>query len=293
MKITVFTPTFNRGYIIENLYHSLQRQSYQDFEWILVDDGSTDKTEELVRMFMSEDNFFPIQYIKVENGGKHRAINKGVALAKGQLFMIVDSDDYLTDNALERIVDVEEGIPSDRKNEFAGVCGNRGYSPDKEVGGSFQGDVLDITTLEQQKYGIYGDKAEVFYTDVLKRYPFPEFKGEKFLTESVVWDRIAFDGYKLRYFNEIVYICEYQPDGLSAQYRNLMDSNPRGKGLHLYQRAQFGYLKGIKKWKSFCDYYRQNRKKLGLWEIAKILHINPIELWLRTVGLVIFYRIYA
>ena len=109
MKITVFTPTYNRGYIIDNLFQSLKRQSYTDFEWIVIDDGSDDDTENMFQKFQSVDNGFPIIYKKVNNGGKHRAINTGLNLAKGELFFIVDSDDYLTDSALERIVNEGSG----------------------------------------------------------------------------------------------------------------------------------------------------------------------------------------
>ena len=91
MMITVFTPTYNRGYIISNLYDSLKRQTVKTFEWIVIDDGSTDHTEKLFQNFLKEKNDFSITYKKVPNGGKHRAINKGVSLAKGDLFFIVDS----------------------------------------------------------------------------------------------------------------------------------------------------------------------------------------------------------
>ena len=101
--ITVFTPTYNRGYIIEKLYNSLVSQNYNEFEWLIVDDGSTDQTQELISNFITK-GFIDIRYFKQENGGKHRAINKGVKLAKGELFFIVDSDDYLSNNALDRVL---------------------------------------------------------------------------------------------------------------------------------------------------------------------------------------------
>ena len=122
MRITVFTPTYNRGYIIENLYQSLRRQSFRDFEWLVVDDGSGDSTAALFAHFQQEENFFPIRYIKTENGGKHRAINKGVSMAAGDLFFIVDSDDCLPEDALQVIAEVESTIPKESKHSFCGVC---------------------------------------------------------------------------------------------------------------------------------------------------------------------------
>lgn len=293
MTITVFTPTYNRAYTIENLYRSLQRQSFPNFEWIVIDDGSTDNTEELFASFASEQNVFRIIYEKVPNGGKHRAINRGVQMASGELFFIVDSDDYLTDNALERIAKVAKSIPEAQRNTFAGVCGNKGYSLDKPVG-TVQDtkDYLDITVLERPKYGITGDKAEVFYTSILRKYPFPEYEGENFITECVVWDKIAYDGYKLRFFNEVVYICEYLPDGLTAHNGELFQKTPKGYGLYISQSVKFGKLTGLSKWNKYLDYYGFFRKTLSFAEIARNLSMNPIVLYIRLFGLRVFYHLY-
>ena len=114
-KITVFTPTYNRAYILETLYHSLQRQTFADFEWLIVDDGSSDGTDSLVRSWQADQNPFPIRYVYQENGGKCRAINRGLELAAGELFFTVDSDDYLTDDALEKAVRWEAELPKDQK----------------------------------------------------------------------------------------------------------------------------------------------------------------------------------
>ena len=127
MKVTVFTPTYNRAYIIENLYRSLQRQTCRDFEWLIVDDGSSDNTEEVIKGWQQEENDFPIRYYKKENGGKCKAINYGVDLAEGLLFFNVDSDDYLTNDAIEKVISWEEELPTDKK--YCGVMGNLGTSP--------------------------------------------------------------------------------------------------------------------------------------------------------------------
>lgn len=283
MKITVFTPSYNRGYIIEALYRSLQRQSFRDFEWIVIDDGSTDDTEQLFARILSEENDFPIRYLKVENGGKHRAINRGVQMASGELFFIVDSDDYLTDQALERVVYWENSIPQNEKSHFGGVCGLRGKDLSTAIGTSFAGDYLDITTLERTAHQIDGDKAEVFYTELLRKFPFPSFDGEKFVTECIVWDRIAHNGYKLRFFNEIIYICDYLPDGLTAQGSTLFQNSPKGYGLYLSQSAKYGKTRGFAVWKSYCRYYYRFRKTLSFSEIAENLNMNPVSLWLERL----------
>lgn len=292
MRFTVFTPTYNRKYIIENLYHSLQRQSFKDFEWLVVDDGSADGTEELFSELCRECTEFPIRYIKTENGGKHRAINVGVKEAAGELFFIVDSDDYIVDDALETADKVEKSILSEEKNKFAGVCGLKGYDTNTAIGKTFTGDILDITTLERPAHGITGDKAEIFYTRVLKNYPFPEFDGENFITECVVWDKIAFDGLKLRFYNKIAMICEYLPDGLTSKGNDLFFRNPKGYSLYLYQSGKFGKIGGLGKWNQYADYFYRLRKKYSYIEICRDLHVNPLSFALRISGLRIIYRVY-
>lgn len=292
MRITVFTPTYNRGYIIEKLYRSLQRQSFRDFEWIVVDDGSTDNTEALFAQFLQEENSFPIRYVKTANGGKHRAINKGVTMAQGELFFIVDSDDYLPENALQTISETEKSIPPENKHLFCGVCGQKGFISGGTVGSTYNGDILDATSLERTKNGISGDKAEIFYTRILRRYPFPEFPGENFLTEAVVWNKMASDGYLLRFFNEVVYLCDYLPDGLSAQEHELFRRNPVGHGYFLAQSVAFGILTGLRKWNQFYSYYRQHRTTISLARISHNLHMNPIAFLFRMAGMSLFYKIY-
>lgn len=158
--ITVFTPTYNRGYIIKQLYDSLILQSYKDFEWLVIDDGSTDDTEELFKSFIAEQKL-NIHYLKIENGGKHRAINKGVILAQGKYFFIVDSDDYLHNNALERIYFYTKQIEDDKT--FAGVCGLKIYPNGRKVGGEANYKILDTDSISfREKYRVKGDMAEVF-----------------------------------------------------------------------------------------------------------------------------------
>lgn len=235
-KITVFTPTYNRAYIIENLYRSLQRQSFTDFEWLVVDDGSSDNTEELFESFCREQNPFPIRYFKKENGGKCRAINRGLELAQGELFFTVDSDDYLTDDALEKVVQWEAELPKDQK--FCGMIANRGTTPDSTPNPLFDWEYYDGNAFDLYN-GFDGEKALIFYTDIHRKYLYPEFDGEKFMTEAVTWNRMAWDGYKIRYFNDIIWIWEYIADGLTkAGYKVFLD-NPQGTALFFREKAVY------------------------------------------------------
>ena len=291
-EITVFTPAYNRGYIIEKLYRSLQRQTYKDFEWVVVDDGSVDDTQKRIDDFIKEENAFPIRYIKTENGGKHRAINKGLEMSCGKLFFIVDSDDYLTDDALECIAAVEQSIPENKKKNFAGVCGLKAYSLEKPIGTSFPGEYLDITSLDRLKHNITGDKAEAFYTDILRKYPFPTFEGEKFVTECVVWDRMASDGYKLRFYNRISIICNYLDDGLSARGYDLYFRNPRGYALYLQQSSRLKRINGVEKCNSYVGFYEELCKSNTFYEISNIFQMNPVHLWIKLFAMRVYRRLF-
>ena len=174
--ITVFTPTYNRAYRLCELYKSLQEQT-TPFEWLIIDDGSTDQTEELVRKWQAEKNNFPIRYYRVPNGGKHRAVNKGVELAQGEIFFIVDSDDAVAPGALAEIETVFGAVAQDPR--FAGVSGLKAdIKTGKALANSAAMPPLDASMIEiRQKYHIRGDMAEVFKTAVLRKFPFPEFEG--------------------------------------------------------------------------------------------------------------------
>lgn len=269
-RITVFTPTYNRAYIIENLYRSLQRQAFTDFEWLVVDDGSVDNTKQLFESWMQEENPFPIRYYRQENGGKCRAINRGLELAEGELFFNVDSDDYLTYDALEKVDRWEKALPRDQK--FCAVSGNLGTSPDDTPNTAFAEPYLDGTAWD--RYGkVDGERAMIFYTEIHRKYLYPVFDGETFLTEAVAWNRMAHDGYKIRFFNDIIWIYEYKEDGLTKAGEALFYRNPMGYGLFLREKIQFlGY--------SF-------REKWDLW-ISYIINVGdmyPTKLVAEAIGL--------
>ena len=234
--VTVFTPTYNRAYILGDLYHSLQRQTCMDFEWLIVDDGSADDTKALVASWQGEENLFPIRYVYQENGGKCRAINRGLKEADGRLFFTVDSDDYLTDDAIEKVIRWDGELPAD--GHFCGYVGNRGITPTQTPNRLFPGGYLDGTALDRYDQ-VDGERAFVFYTEIHRKYLYPEFPGEKFLTEAVTWDLMAHDGYKMRFYNDIIWIWEYKDDGLTrAGYRVFLE-NPQGTGLFFRQKAEF------------------------------------------------------
>ena len=218
--LSIVTPVYNRAEIIGKLFDSLERQTNKRFEWIVVDDGSTDDIDQKVEDMKKKSPDFDIVYLKKENGGKHTALNHAYPFIKGDHTLIVDSDDYIVENAVDIAYRMIASIADDAG--FAGVSGNRGRKTADgkiEVLGRFpEGkNCIECTSMERPKYGLFGDKAEIFRTELLKKYPFPVFSGEKMIPESVVWNRIALEGYRLKWFPDILIITEYLPDGLSGQ----------------------------------------------------------------------------
>ncbi len=259
MKITVFTPTYNRGYCLERLFESLLHQTYHNFEWVIVDDGSTDCTQELIQSFQEQQIFFPIIYKKTENGGKHRAINKGMQLVGGEIVFLVDSDDWLREDALESIAKMDASIPEIEKHKYAGIQGLCVHTDGELVGRTFSGDYLDCTAIECRKYNIYGDKAEAYYTNIIKRYPFPEIEGEKFVTERLVWNKIAHDGYVL------------------------YAKNPKQWAMAIRQDYDFGVMNAYNTSIQIYIYYLYERAHITIREMADNLNMPVFLFWVAVV----------
>ena len=258
MILTVLTPTYNRGNTLANLYDSLCRQQERDFEWLIIDDGSTDHTKELCEKWGQEADF-QVRYFWQENGGKHRALNKGIPLAQAPFTYIIDSDDYLTDNAVELIrLWINKVKPNPK---CAGVSGTR-ISKHGQIIGQYPTEkaYVDATNIQRSRAGLVGDKAEVYRTDILRKYPFPEFEGEKFLSECAVWDRIGMDGYYLRWYPDALCVCEYRDDGLTRSENKEID-NYRGYTFVINQQLE--YESKLKRLALIAQYNQITKKKGG------------------------------
>lgn len=224
--ITILTPTYNRASLLPRLFDSLLRQTSKDFEWIVVDDGSTDDTREVVANLKEKcGGAFPMGYVYKANGGKHMAINIGAERARGELLFIADSDDLLTDDALETVANSWHDISDDKS--FAGIAGLDIAMDTREVIGSgLPQEHIDCNAIDiRYRHHVTGDMKEVFRTEVLREFPFPEFAGERFCPEQLVWFRMA-RRYRLRYINKPIYIADYQPDGITAGITRARMRNP-------------------------------------------------------------------
>jgi len=220
-SLTILTPAYNRAYILKNAYESLCHQSNKDFEWLIIDDGSTDNTEQLVFELIKKADF-KIIYKKKENGGKHTALNVGFDLANSKYTIILDSDDKLTPDAVEVILRTWQKYKD--MQDIGCVAFLRIYTNGKVIGSPFPRNG-EIKSLFKQR--MIGDKAETFRTEILKNYKFPVIKGEKFIGEGIVWSNIA-KKYKYAFYNKGIYICEYLEDGLTKSGRKMRIKNPKG-----------------------------------------------------------------
>lgn len=251
---TVFTPTFNRARTLHKVYDSLRAQTFKDFEWLIVDDGSTDNTRGLIEKWRSEAEF-PIRYFYQENRGKHIAFNEGVKEAKGGFFLTLDSDDACVPEALREFKYYWDNIPSEKWGDFSGVTALCQDERGNLIGNEFPSGVVDDSPIIMNfKHNVYGDKWGFHRTEILRRCPFPEIVGEKFIPEGIVWNRIALK-YKVRFINKKLEIVEYQIDGLTASSVMIRARNPLGS--RLYYKEFIGLSLPIrKKIKNIINYIR-------------------------------------
>lgn len=251
MLLSIITPTYNRACTLPRAFDSLVAQSCHGFEWIIVDDGSTDNTSQLCRAFSSED--FDIKYISKPNGGKHSAVNIGVSKAIGDFTLILDSDDSLPHDSVATILRYCEEIQDDFS--FGGVAGYMAHHDGTIIGRGCERKVLDASPLEiRYQYGLKGDMAEVFRTSVLREFPFPVTEGERFCPESLIWFRIG-DKYKLRYFPEVVYYRDYLEGGLTSKIVRIRMDSPIASTTY-YKELNSYNIPFIERLKSAINYWR-------------------------------------
>ncbi len=224
-RFTVFTPTYNRSRTLARVYECLLTQTFKDFEWLIVDDGSTDQTRDLVTQWCA-DRKLNIVYISQQNSGKHIAFNRGVALARGALFVPLDSDDTCVPTALERLLRHWEDIPADLLRTFSGICCHCMDEHGRRIGSPFPEDVVDAWPVQfVSKWHVSGEKWGFHRTEILREFPFPEIPGERFVPEGLIWNRIGVQ-YKLRFVNEALRVYKALPDGLSSSSVRLRANNP-------------------------------------------------------------------
>lgn len=276
--ITIFTPTYNRADLLPKLFESLRKQTDHHFEWLVVDDASSDNTEEVMKELISKENPFSISYYKQKHGGKHRAINYALQNAKGDFFFIVDSDDYLKENAIELILEWTSEIKDNDK--IVGVSGLKVLPDGVPTSGTpnfGERKYIDCSNFERYKYNIGGDQAEVFKTAILKANSFPEFEGEYFLEEAVVWNHLAELGYVVRWYPIPTYCCEYLETGLTKT-RTIRRIIENFYGYAEYFRLLIHYGTKEEKGNSlFYFWYASKKKSISLQKKCELIDMSKKE----------------
>lgn len=249
--LTVFTPAYNRAYTLSRTYESLKRQDCKDFIWLIVDDGSTDDTAELVRKWQQEDNGFEIQYIYKENGGMHTAHNTAYENINTELNVCIDSDDELADGAVKCIQEIWSQVD---KEKYAGIIGLDADMNTGNVIGTDFSDTLFETTLQGfYDMGGSGDKKLVYRTDIMKNLPpYPVFDGEKYV--SLGWKyQLCDQKYTLLTTNTVLCNVEYQTDGSSMNMLDQYLKNP--KGFAFIRKENMKYIRSTKRNYIDCIHY--------------------------------------
>lgn len=224
---TVFTPTYNRAHLLHRVYESLEAQTFRDFEWLVVDDGSTDCTGDLIRQWQKLAGF-PIHYVAKEHRGKYAAANLGAQIAQGELFLFIDSDDAALPHALERYKFHWDSIPADQKKQFSAVSAHVQDPEGNLVGSRFPFDPTDSDSLEiRYKYRVTGEKRGFHRTAVMRMFPYPCYEDETVVPDSWLWNQIA-RKYKTRYVNEVLMVYYQHPESLSANGFVARARNPKG-----------------------------------------------------------------
>ena len=223
-KLTVFTPTYNRAYCLGNCYESLVRQTCQDFIWLIIDDGSSDHTKELVEDWKKEKKV-EIKYVWQENTGMHGAHNTAYEMIDTELNVCIDSDDYMPDSAVEHIIAMWNELGND---DVSGIIGLDSFTDGKIIGSKLPSEVKRSTLFDlYYKHGVTGDKKLVYRTELTKRYPYPLFEDEKYVGLAYKYYKLDQD-YEMLLLNETLCCVEYLPDGSSLNMFNQYRKNPRG-----------------------------------------------------------------
>ena len=273
IKISVITPTYNRAHLLERCYRSLCEQEFDEFEWIVVDDGSSDNTKEVVQSFLKENKII-VRYIYQLNSGKHVAHNSGIEVASGELSVCLDSDDYFTKNALLRAWTLWEN--ASEKN--IGIIGKRGDAEENAICGEFPKGVQECSMYDLNNlYHFWGDTVLFFRTGLLKENKFPVFNEEKFIPETALYYILDKVGTML-IADEVMYIGEYQSDGLTSKYHKLLTNNPIG--------TTYTYFLSLQLANRWVDKLRFSILTAAYWKTECRQYFNiPIKVWIfRPIG---------
>lgn len=283
--LTIFTPTYNRAYTLWKGYEGLKRQTCKDFKWIIVDDGSTDNTKDLVSGWIKE-NLVPIEYYYKKNGGMHTAHNEAYRHIDTELAVCIDSDDYMIDNGVELIIARWRKYGNDK---YAGMIGLDVFEDGTIIGTSFPKGLHECKTYDlARKYGVVCDKKYVYRPDVIKKYlPYPEFEGERYGQVNYLYQKIDHD-YDMLCSNDVYCVVEYMSDGLTINVFEQHKTSPRTRAVESDVLIQY------------VPYWQEKLKRATQY-VSSVIFAKDIKLLFQTknktwvfsaIPLGIIYNIY-
>lgn len=283
IKLTIFTPAYNRAHTLKRTYESLRRQSCKEFIWLIIDDGSTDSTKEIVSDWRINNDAFTIEYIYKENGGMHTAHNEAYKAIHTLLNMCIDSDDYLPENAVEIIL---KKWSHDGSDDYAGIIALDVDINGNVIGKKLPKNLISVSTDDYyMKYKGKGDKKFIYRTDVIKKYPdYPIFDNEKYLSLAYKYRLISQD-YEMLILNEPVCIVEYQTDGSSNTMWRQYYQNPNG--FAFMRKINMIYVPSIKRKIIECIHYVSSSKLAGNRNFVKDSPLKLLTILCIPFGLVL------
>ena len=269
--VSVITPVYNRAELLNKCFKSLVDQTNYDFEWIIIDDGSTDNSLEVARSFKAD---FPIKVITKKNGGKHTALNASHSYISGDYVLMLDSDDRLITSAVDDAIKGWEKY--DNQEEIGIVTFLKGVDEQHPSCMAFpedEGNPVDIIRYQRKRISS-NDACEIIRTELFIKYPFPVFEDEKFIAEGALWTRVGLT-HKCVYINKVIYLADYLDGGLTKLGKPLRVHNPNGgmytsnlgmnKKNFLKSRIKNGLLYNCYSFfakKSFKETFQQSDSKL-------------------------------
>ncbi|MBJ8017365.1 glycosyltransferase family 2 protein [Bacillus mycoides] len=249
-NLTIFTPTYNRAYCLTNCYESLKRQTCKNFIWLIIDDGSSDNTKELVDSWIAE-KYIKIMYHWQQNQGMHGAHNTAYEMIDTELNICIDSDDYMPNDAVEKILSFWSRYGND---EVSGIIGLDLYTNGQIIGSKLP-ENLKYSTLFNlyNKHGVTGDKKLVYRTELTKKYPYPIFKNEKYVGLAYKYYMLD-QQYEMLLMNEPLCYVEYMPDGSSMNMLNQYRKNPRGFAFYRKELMKLPFTNRVFKYRQAVHY---------------------------------------
>ncbi|MFP7735335.1 glycosyltransferase family 2 protein [Priestia aryabhattai] len=285
-KLTVFTPTYNRAYCIHQCYESLKRQTCKDFIWLIIDDGSTDNTKGIVNGWIDE-NIIQIKYHWQDNQGMHGAHNTAYELIDTELNVCIDSDDYMPDDAVEKIIDTWKKYGS---NEVSGIVGLDANHKNEIIGTRLPQHIKRSTLFDlYNKYGVTGDKKLVYRTELTKQYPYPLFENERYVGLAYKYHMID-KQYEMILMNEIICCVEYLEDGSSRNMLHQYRKNPRGFAFYRKEMMKLPFGSSSFKFRQAIHYVSSSLISKN-WHFLQDTPSKGLTLLAIPLGIVLYFYI--